>query len=66
MKNREHQVTLLSGDDSAIDRRDPLPAERVEQIRRRIRSGAYDTSAVIDAVARGITKNGDLRESQRK
>jgi anti-sigma28 factor (negative regulator of flagellin synthesis) len=60
MNNREHEVTLRSGDDSAIDRRAPLPAERVAQIRIRIRSGAYNTSAVIDAVARGITKSGDL------
>jgi len=60
MNNREHEVTLPSGDDSAIDWRAPLPAERVAQIRIRIRSGAYNTSAVIDAVARGITKSGDL------
>ena len=60
MKDREHEITLPSGDDSASDRRDPLPPERVAQIRIRIRSGAYNTSAVIDAVARGITKRGDL------
>ena len=60
MKKREHEVTLPSGDDSPIDRRDPLPAERVAQIRIRLRRGAYNMSAVIDAVARGITKRGDL------
>lgn len=60
MNNREHEVTLPSGDDSAINRRDPLPAERVAQIRIRVRSGVYSTAAVIDAVARGITKRGDL------
>jgi hypothetical protein len=60
MKNREHEVTLPSGDDSAVDRHDPLPLERVAQIRVRIRSGAYSTAAAVDAVARGITKSGDL------
>jgi hypothetical protein len=60
MKNPEHEVTLPSGDDSATDRRDPLPAERVAEIRIRVRSGAYDSSAVIDAVARRIAKSGDL------
>ena len=65
MNNREHEVSLPSADDSATGRRDPLPAERVAQIRVRIRSGAYDMSAVLDAVARGITKSGDLQEPER-
>jgi len=60
MKNREREVTLPSGDDSAVDRLDLLSAERLAQIRIRIRSGAYNTSAVIDAVARRIMKSGDL------
>jgi hypothetical protein len=60
MKNREHKVALPSGDDPPIDRRDPIQAERVAEIRIRIRSGAYDTSAVIDAVSRRIAKSGDL------
>jgi hypothetical protein len=60
MKNCEHQVTLPSGDDSADDQHDPLSLERVAQIRVRIRSGAYNTAAVVDAVARGITRSGDL------
>jgi hypothetical protein len=60
MKKPEHEVALPSGGDSALDRRDPLPAERVAEIRIRIRSGAYNTSAVIDAVSRGIAKSGDL------
>jgi hypothetical protein len=60
MKNREHKVTLPSGEDPAIDRRDPPPAERIAEIRIRIRSGTYDTSAVIDAVSRRIAKSGDL------
>jgi hypothetical protein len=60
MKNCEHQVTLPSGNDSAVDQRDLLSLERVEQMRVRIRSGAYNTAAVVDAVARGITRSGDL------
>jgi hypothetical protein len=60
MKNREHQVTLPSGDDSAVDEGDQLSLERVALIRVRIRSGAYNTAAVVDAVARGITRSGDL------
>ena len=60
MKDRDNEITLSSGGDSAIDRRDPLPEERLAQIRLRISSGAYQTSAVIDAVARGIRKSGDL------
>ena len=60
MKNREHQVTLPSGDDSAVDDCGQLSLERVALIRVRIRSGAYNTAAVVDAVARGITRSGDL------
>jgi hypothetical protein len=60
MKKAEHEVTLPSGGDSAPDRRNSLPAERVAEIRIRIRSGAYHTSAVIDAVSRRIAKCGDL------
>ena len=60
MKNREHQVTLPSGDDSAVDQPDLLSVDRVAQMRVRIRSGAYSTAAVVDAVARGIMRSGDL------
>ena len=60
MKNREHEVTLPSGVDSAVDRSNRLPLDRVAQIRVRVTSGAYSTAAVVDAVARGITKSGDL------
>lgn len=60
MKKCEHQVTLPTGDDSAVDQRDTLSVERVEQMRIRVRSGAYNTAAVVDAVARGITRTGDL------
>lgn len=60
MKKPEREVPLPPADDPATDRRDPLPAERVARIRIRIRSGAYDTSAAIDAVSRRIAKSGDL------
>jgi hypothetical protein len=56
MKNREQEVTLPSGDDSATVRRDLLRSERVAQIRIRVRSGAYNTAAVVDAVARNHEK----------
>jgi len=59
MKKCEHQVTLSSGEDSAVDQHDPLSLERVAQIRVRIRSGAYNTAAVVDAVARGIMRSDD-------
>jgi hypothetical protein len=59
MKKCEHLVTLSSGEDSAVDQRNQLSLERVVQIRVRIRSGAYNTAAVIDAVARGITRSDD-------
>jgi hypothetical protein len=37
-----------------------LPAERLEQIRERIREGAYDSQAVREATARGILGRGEL------
>lgn len=41
-------------------RRPPLTAERVEQLRDRIRERAYDTDAALGATARGILGSGEM------
>lgn len=40
--------------------RDTLPAERLEQIRERIRERAYDNAPVREATARGILGSRDV------
>lgn len=40
--------------------RSPLTAERVEQLRNRIRERAYDNEAVLAVTARGILGTHDL------
>jgi hypothetical protein len=37
-----------------------LSAERLEQIRERLRERAYDSPAVIEATVRGILGSGDI------
>jgi hypothetical protein len=56
----DHEVALPGHSNSAADSRDTIPPQRIAEIRRRIRSGAYDNPAIIDAVARGIMRRGDL------
>ena len=41
-------------------RRATLSTERLEQIRERLREGAYDSAAVREATARGILGTSDL------
>jgi len=38
----------------------PLTAERIEQLRARIKAGAYATAAVLQATARAILERRDL------
>ena len=50
----------------AIRRAEDIPkvdAERVEQIRARIRDGSYAADAILRATARAILERGDLRDT---
>ena len=44
----------------AEPRRSPLTAERVEQLRNRIRERAYDSESVLAVTAREILRSRDL------
>lgn len=39
---------------------DALPTDRVEELRTKLRSGAYDAPGVVEEVARRIAHSGDL------
>ena len=54
-RDRESEVRQ-----AAVRRAATLSSERLEQIRERIREGAYDSAAVREATARGILGRGDL------
>jgi hypothetical protein len=38
----------------------PMTRERIAELRRKVRDGAYDSVAMMDAVARRILQSGDL------
>ena len=54
-RDRDSRRTQVSSSSRAT-----LSTERLEQIRERLREGAYDTAAVREATARGILGKGDL------
>lgn len=39
---------------------DPAKAERIAELRRRVREGAYSSAAMMEVVARRILTSGDL------
>jgi anti-sigma28 factor (negative regulator of flagellin synthesis) len=45
---------------SDVPQSEGLSPERVDQIRQRILSGAYDSVVVVDAVARRMLESGDI------
>ena len=38
----------------------PMTRERIAELKRKVRDGAYDSVAMMDAVARRILQSGDL------
>jgi hypothetical protein len=60
MSPRDHEVTRPALHDPAPERDDALPPDRIAELRIRITSGAYDTAAAVDAVARRIMMSGDV------
>jgi hypothetical protein len=46
----------------ALAARPPLTRERIDAIRQRILTGAYDSAGVVEQVARRIIGSGDLTD----
>ncbi len=53
--HERERSALASGESRA-----PLPADRVIELRERIRVGHYTSTAMIETVARRILESGDL------
>ena len=49
-----------AGPVSGTERRQPLSAERVDELRKKVLEGAYNQLHVVDQVARRIAASGDL------
>ena len=58
-----HRSSTHRDDDSRaarVERQPQSSPARLDQIRERIRERAYDSDAVLEAVAHGIVRSGDL------
>jgi hypothetical protein len=53
-------AVTLSAEGLAMSKSDAASAARLAEIRQRVHQKAYDSSAILESVARAILKSGDL------